>query len=108
MTYIEAAKKLGVPKKSLNVYYLDIKIAQYLNFDFSAHMDKKVSILRKFCRDNQEKYDKESIYSSDEITERCQKFLDGIKIASYDMDEESQQDNLNSSSLLPFKSNVTK
>lgn len=71
MTFIQAAQKLGVPKKSLNVYYLDLKIAQYLNFDFSSNMDKKVSILRKFCRENQDKYDKEVIYSSDEITEKC-------------------------------------
>lgn len=51
VTLEEAAKRVGVPKKTLDDYYAQVKLAKEYGFDFQAHMDLKIGTLRKFVRE---------------------------------------------------------
>merc|ERR1712159_402574 len=50
MTLQDAAVHIGVPKKTLDDYFLIIKKAQALNFDFNANQDQRFGIVRSFVK----------------------------------------------------------
>ena len=47
---VDAAAKVGVPKKSLDDYLLQVRFGRKYGFDFEKHRDAKVGELRKFVR----------------------------------------------------------
>jgi hypothetical protein len=49
-TYIDAANKLGIKKKSLDDYLGQIKQGYKLNFDFKANGHKGIGVLRQFIK----------------------------------------------------------
>merc|ERR1712159_198565 len=59
MTLQEAAVHIGVPKKTLDDYFLIIKKARALNFDFNANRDERFGIVRSFVKKNKSKAKRE-------------------------------------------------
>ena len=47
----KAAKVVGISKKSLDDYYLVIRIGEIHGFDFSQNLGKKMGELRAFIKD---------------------------------------------------------
>jgi hypothetical protein len=47
----EAAQEVGISKKSLDDYLLQLRFAREHGFDFNANKDSKVGVLRKFVKD---------------------------------------------------------
>ena len=56
----EAAEKVGISKKSLDDYMLQLKLGKKYGFDFQKNKDKNVGVLRTFIKDRR-KTDKGSI-----------------------------------------------
>lgn len=52
----EAAEKVGLSKKSLDDYLLQLRYGRKFGFDFEAHKHCKVGILRTFVRNERNKY----------------------------------------------------
>ena len=50
MSLIEAAKKVGLSKKTLDEYYNQIREGKKYNFDFNKHKKDKVNILRGYVK----------------------------------------------------------
>jgi len=48
----DAAKKVGVSKKSLDDYFLQLKFGKRLGFDFEKYKNEKVGVLRKYVKRN--------------------------------------------------------
>jgi len=46
----EAAKKVGISKKSLDDYLFQIRFGNRFGFNFNEHYNEKVGILRDFVR----------------------------------------------------------
>ena len=46
----EAAAKVGVPKKSLDDYYLQLRIGKLYGFDFNKHKDDTFGVLRAYIK----------------------------------------------------------
>jgi hypothetical protein len=46
----DAAKKVGISKKSLDDYLLQLRAAKNFGFDFNANKDKKIGYLRSFVK----------------------------------------------------------
>ena len=46
----KAAKLIGISKKSLDDYYLVLRIGQILGFDYETNMDSKMGDLRAYIR----------------------------------------------------------
>lgn len=51
MNLQEAAVHTGVPKKSLDDYYYQLRMAEKFEFDFEGSLDKNISVLRKYVKD---------------------------------------------------------
>jgi hypothetical protein len=45
-----AAKIVGISKKSLDDYYLGLRIGEILNFDYKSNLDKRMGYLRNYIR----------------------------------------------------------
>ena len=45
-----AASMIGISRKTLDDYYLQIKRATQMGFDFKAHSDKKMGFLRNYVK----------------------------------------------------------
>lgn len=60
MNLPEAAKIVGLPKKSLDDYYYQLRMGQKYGFDFHHHMMDGIGVLRSFLKDfkNRRKMDK--------------------------------------------------
>lgn len=50
MNLTKAAKLIGISKKSLDDYFLVVRIGEILEFDFQAHLGKKMGHLRTFIK----------------------------------------------------------
>jgi len=50
MNLQEAAKIIGVSKKSLDDYYFQMRMGEKYGFDFSGNMQNKVGALRSFVK----------------------------------------------------------
>lgn len=46
----EAAKIVGISKKSLDDYFFQLRMGEKYGFDFAKYMDAKVGILRSFVK----------------------------------------------------------
>jgi len=46
----DAAKAIGVSKKSLDDYYCQLRLGEFYNFDFVNHLSSKMRILRTFIK----------------------------------------------------------
>lgn len=46
----EAAKKVGMAKKTLDDYFNQMKMAHSYNFDFEKYKNHKIGFLRKFVK----------------------------------------------------------
>ena len=51
----EAASKVGIPKKSLDDYYLQLKLGRLYGFNFNEHKDDNVGVLRAFIKSKRRK-----------------------------------------------------
>ncbi len=50
LTLDEAAEKVGVSKKSLDDYLLQLRFGSKFNFDFEKHKNEKVGKLRQMVK----------------------------------------------------------
>ena len=48
----EAALKVGIPKKSLDDYYLQLRLGKTYGFNFNEHKDDNVGVLRAFIKNS--------------------------------------------------------
>lgn len=55
----DAASKVGVSKKSLDDYLLQLRFGKKFGFDFQKHKDDKVGVLRSFVKDQKGKSKKD-------------------------------------------------
>lgn len=46
-----AAQEVGLPKKTLDDYYQQIKLAETYLFDFEQNLNKGIGVLRKFVKE---------------------------------------------------------
>ena len=46
---------VGVPKKSLDDYFCQVKVASEHGFDFKSNLDQKIGVLRAFVKGHQGK-----------------------------------------------------
>ena len=51
MSLEEAARHVGLPKKSLDDYLLQIRLGKKYGFDFNIHSNSRVGELRRFVRE---------------------------------------------------------
>ena len=51
----DAAKILGITKKSLDDYYSQLRLAEKYGFDFYGNIDKKIGVLRLFVKNHRTK-----------------------------------------------------
>jgi len=51
----EAAAKVGVPKKSLDDYFLQLRMGKMYGFNFNAHKDDNIGVLRAYVKEIKEK-----------------------------------------------------
>jgi hypothetical protein len=61
MTLQDAAVYINVPKKTLDDYFLIIKKAKALNFDFNANMGERFGIVRSFVKKAKAKSNKKEV-----------------------------------------------
>ena len=54
ITLEEAASILGVPKSTLDDYYIQIKLAEKYGFNFEQHYDDPFSSVRNFVKEKHE------------------------------------------------------
>lgn len=50
MSLLEAAKMLGMPKKSLDDYYYQLRLGEKYGFDFETHLFDRVGVLRTYLK----------------------------------------------------------
>ncbi len=55
----QAAKMVGISKKSLDDYLIQLRIGKFFNFNFTEHKNDKVGILRSFVKKHKQQYEKE-------------------------------------------------
>mmetsp|Transcript_28808 Transcript_28808/g.32961 ORF Transcript_28808/g.32961 Transcript_28808/m.32961 type:complete len:81 (-) Transcript_28808:24-266(-) len=51
----EAAKRVGIPQKTLDDYVSLLRFGRKFGFDFNEHKDEKVAVLRAFVQKNKNK-----------------------------------------------------
>ncbi|KAL4496122.1 hypothetical protein ABPG72_015544 [Tetrahymena utriculariae] len=52
----EVAKDMGISKKTLDYYYLELRTAEFFNFDFDQHLNQRMGFLRQFIEDETKKF----------------------------------------------------
>ena len=50
LSLIEAARRVGVSKKSLDDYYYQLRLGEFYNFNFKDNLSQKIGILRAYVR----------------------------------------------------------
>ena len=53
----EAARMVGISKKSLDDYFCQLRLAEEYGFDFAGNMEEKVGVLRTFVKKHRPKGD---------------------------------------------------
>lgn len=56
MSLQEAAKMVGLPKKSLDDYYYQLRLGEKYDFDFKAHLFDRVGVLRTYLKNLKDNY----------------------------------------------------
>lgn len=70
LTLDEAAEKVGIAKKSLDDYLIQLRIGKRNGFNFNEHRNEKVGVLRSFVKKQKNENDlKSSIYGNLELRE---------------------------------------
>lgn len=46
MTLVDAARNMGISKKSLDDYFCQLRLGELYDFDFKKHIDEKMRVLR--------------------------------------------------------------
>lgn len=85
MSLDDAAKIIGISKKSLDDYLIQLRIGKTFGFDFNEHKDDKVGVLRNFVKANKANYDAN--------------FSEKDGYVSYDSNEEKNKESNRSSPL---------
>lgn len=65
----DAAKKVGISKKSLDDYLLQLRYGKKYGFDFNEHKEAKIGILRAFvkkCKQEEKEKQKRKVGGDDE------------------------------------------
>ena len=62
LTLEEAAEKVGISKKSLDDYLIQLRVGKILGFDFNEHQNDKVGILRSFVRKHRKELNEKGDY----------------------------------------------
>ncbi len=62
LTLEEAAEKVGISKKSLDDYLIQLRVGKILGFDFNEHQNDKVGILRSFVRKHRKELNEKCDY----------------------------------------------
>jgi len=57
LSLYEAAGRVGIPKKSLDDYLLQIKLGKHYGFNFNKHKDDNIGVLRAFIKGARNKND---------------------------------------------------
>ena len=55
MKLVQSAKFIGISKKSLDDYFLVLRVGQILGFNFAENMQNKMGDLRTFIREKDQK-----------------------------------------------------
>ncbi len=55
MNLLDAAKMVGVSKKSLDDYYCQLRLGELYGFDFASNIHEGMGVLRTFVKENKEK-----------------------------------------------------
>jgi uncharacterized protein (DUF2267 family) len=55
LSLTEAAKLIGVSKKTLDDYFLQLRLGELYGFDFKENLDSKIGVLRSHIRRNEVK-----------------------------------------------------
>jgi len=50
MSLLEAAKSVGLPKKSLDDYYYQLRLAEKYGFEFEIHLFDRMGVLRTYLK----------------------------------------------------------
>jgi hypothetical protein len=50
----DAAKMVGLPKKSLDDYYYQLRLGEKYEFDFRVHLFERIGVLRTFLKNLKE------------------------------------------------------
>lgn len=50
MNLQEAARAVGVSKKSLDDYYYQLRLGEFYSFDFALNLQEKIGVLRNFVK----------------------------------------------------------
>lgn len=51
-TLEESASSLGIPRSTLDDYYVQIRLGEKYGFDFEAHFQHPFGVVRKFVKEN--------------------------------------------------------
>ncbi|KAL4468502.1 hypothetical protein ABPG74_005005 [Tetrahymena malaccensis] len=54
--YQSVADEIGISKKTLDYYYLELRTAEYFCFDFDSNLDKKMGILRDYIQESKKNF----------------------------------------------------
>lgn len=46
----DAAKMVGISKKSLDDYYCQLRLGEFYEFDFASNLHEKIGVLRTFVK----------------------------------------------------------
>lgn len=46
----DAAKLVGISKKSLDDYYCQLRLGEFYEFDFAGNLHEKIGVLRNFVK----------------------------------------------------------
>ena len=50
ISLLEAARLIGISKKSLDDYYCQLRLGEGFNFDFTTHLYEKMGVLRSYVK----------------------------------------------------------
>ena len=50
MSLADAARTIGISKKSLDDYYYQLRLGEFYNFDFAGHLNEKIGVLRAYVK----------------------------------------------------------
>ena len=69
----EAAGKVGIPKKSLDDYFLQLRLGKTYGFNFNEHKDENVGVLRAFIKNARSEDKRDKGDAKDDNTESAAK-----------------------------------
>ena len=89
----KAAEILGLSKKSLDDYLLQIKIARSYGFDFNENKDKNIRVLREFIKSKNPKKNKRNKKNKNDNNEEKENNINEENDKNENNEEEDNQEN---------------